>query len=153
MDLTFQAEPFSPALLDEMQPYFHAHWKEIALLQDKIPLDPDWGKYEEVNRQGKLHILTARDGTKLVGYHVAFIDPHHHYKSTLFATTDIFYLAPEYRKGANGIKLFARLEEELRKIGVKKMVTITKLHSNVGPIFQRLGWTHVENTFTKWLGD
>ena len=47
---------------------FHEHWKELALNQDTIKLDPDWDKFYALDVQGILRILTVRVEGRLVGY-------------------------------------------------------------------------------------
>jgi hypothetical protein len=41
----------------------------------------------------------------------------------------------------------------LKQRGVKKIFTGTKLSLDMGPIFERLGWTEAERLFCKYIGD
>jgi GNAT superfamily N-acetyltransferase len=152
MSITYQVEKPS-VVLPEMVPFFAAHWQEIAMNRDRVPLDVDYDKYLALGEAGRLHVVTVREDGKLVGYHVSFIEPHLHYKSTLFAHTDIYYLDPPKRKGSTGVKLFQFVEQSLKSIGVKVMTTSTKAHADISPIFERLGWTKRETVFTKYIGD
>ena len=83
--ITYQQE-FLESVRDDAQPLLEAHWQEIALNKDIVPLDPDWDAYEQLEEEGKLFIFTARDGGQLAGYFVVIVAPHIHYKSTLFGT-------------------------------------------------------------------
>jgi GNAT superfamily N-acetyltransferase len=148
--ITYHVENFTE-VVEELKPFFPQHWEEIALNKDRIKLSIDWPKYEEAANNGVLFIATLRNDSILIGYFIAFLAYHMHYKDDLFAFTDIYYVAPEFRKGRTGIKLFQFVEQELKKLGVVKMTTATKLHADVGNIFKYLGWKEVERTFTKCL--
>ena len=153
MTISFQIEPWS-TVRSEIERLLPLHWAEVAGERDHIKLDPDWEWYAECDRQDMLQVLTARaDRTELVGYHLSIIRTHPHYKSTLMGFTDIYFIAPEYRKGRTGIQLFIRAEEELRARGVRKIFTGTKLSLDMAPILLRLGWRETERLFTKYLGD
>jgi len=152
MTLTYQVEAFS-AVLAEMQPLWHAHWQEVAMNQDTIPLNPDLDAYRALEAAGVLHVLTVRDQGRVVGYHVAVIRPHLHYQQSLSAMTDLYYLHPDYRKGRAGVRLFQAFEASCKALGVEKLFTGTKLHLDLGRLFERLGWVETERLYTKYLGD
>ena len=48
--ITCAVEPFPP-FLEEVKPIFPIHWKELALHQDKVPLDPQYDIYLERGAQ------------------------------------------------------------------------------------------------------
>ena len=152
MTTTFQVERWSD-LQAEMLPLLSKHWEEIAINRDKIPLDIDMDRYAALEEAGALHIVTAREDGELIGYHVAIVSPHLHYKSTLHGITDVYFIRPEHRKGFTGIRLFKRVEEEMRKLGVRKLFTGTKLHLDMGKVFERLGYSPTERLYTKYIGD
>lgn len=138
-------------IMDEMELLLRRHWEEVALNRDAVPLDIDRDKYLALEDQGVLHIITARDGSKLVGYHVAMIANHLHYKTTLHGITDVYFLAPEYRYGGIGYKMIAKVEEEMKALGVKKLFTAVKLHLDHGPLFEALGYKPVERLYSKMI--
>ena len=100
-----------------------------------------------------LQTLTVRSNGVLVGYVFMLVHPHLHYASTLWAQSDIFWLDPAYRSGWTGIRMFREVEAGMRKLGVKVIMLNEKLHfdSRVGELFKRLGFTHTENIFSKYL--
>ena len=53
-------------VFNEIQPLLENHWQEIALHKDSIELNVNWPAYERMDEDGRLHICTAREGTKLV---------------------------------------------------------------------------------------
>jgi GNAT superfamily N-acetyltransferase len=148
--LTFQVEPW-PAIKEEIKPLLVKHWEEIALDRDAIPLDPDYEVYDKLHEMGVLVACTVRDGRKLVGYYANLLKGHPHYKSTLFAFLDVYFLLKEYRNAQNGLRLFTFMEKEMRARGVRKICSMTKLDHDASALFLRLGWKPVETIFTKLL--
>ena len=138
-------------LKEEMLPMLVMHWREIALNHADVPLDIDDARYDALDESGGLQIITARRDGVLIGYHVAILSTHLHYKSTLHGFTDVYYIAPEARHGITGMRLFQRVEQEMRARGVKKLFTATKLHLDQGPLFERLGYAPIERMYAKIL--
>ena len=135
----------------EMLPLLQRHWREVALNHTEVPLDIDQERYAELDEEGSLHIVTARRDGLLIGYHVAIISPHLHYKSTLHGITDVYWIAPECRHGVTAMRLFQAVERELKASGVRKLFTATKLHLDQGPLFERLGYKPVERLYAKLI--
>lgn len=149
--LTFKREDWLD-IRKTIYPIWKRHWDEIGTDKDKIPLDPDWQKYDDLADGGALHILGARDERGyLVGYVFSLIGPHLHYRSTKCAFFDLYWLEPEYRKGMNGVRLFREAEKSLKACGVRKLFGQTKVYKDMSLIFQRLGWKQAEIVFTKVL--
>lgn len=134
-----------------MESHFKRHHQEVALDHETVPLDIDLDFYHQQARDGFLHLVTVRDDGLLIGYHLSFVKPHVRYKSTLHAFTDVFYLAPAYRRGLTGYRLFQYVERTWKERGVKKAVGGCKLHIDLLALYSRLGWREVERVFTKVL--
>jgi GNAT superfamily N-acetyltransferase len=135
------------AIAHELPLLFHEHWRELALNQDVVPLDPDFDKFYRLDIEGVLHVLTARAGGELVGYLFLLVGPGLHYKSTLLAHVDMFFLDPVYRQGWTGVKLFKRLIADARTLGVVNLTLATKIHfmdNRVTKLLQRLGFKPIE---------
>lgn len=138
----------------EAAPLMHRHWEEIAIDREQIKLGLNVQKYQEMDDNNILHILAARENGALAGYYMAFLLPHVHYQDAgLMAFTDIYFLAPEHRRGSNGVQLFIEAEKSLRDKGVTKAYLSTKIHHDNGPIFEALGWNASDRVYTKLLGD
>ncbi len=150
--MKFQVEAWS-ACKAEMAALWPIHWEEVANDKDKIKLDVWFEAYDEMEKSGQLHIVTARIDGKIFGYHWSVVRPHLHYKSSLTAYTDIYFLHPDFRKGMNGIKLFKFVEKSLKERGVEKMYTASKVKLDKSPIFEFLGWDEAETVYTKYIGD
>jgi GNAT superfamily N-acetyltransferase len=154
--LTYTWEPFSQ-IIREVAPLFVEHWRELALNQDDIPLDPDYDRYLAYEQAGILHVLTARtpEHGRLVGYAFCLLGPHLHYASTRFAHFDMFWLAPKYRAGWHGIRLIRNAERRMADLGAKIMTGAVKQHfadGRVGALFEFLGYSPIETNFAKRIG-
>jgi GNAT superfamily N-acetyltransferase len=134
-----------------MEALWPAHWQEVAIDHETIKLAPDYKQYEAFADSGALHIVTAREAGKIVGYHISIVRPHLHYKNDLHGFTDVYYISPAFRQGWVGVKLFKYVEKTLKARGVKKIFSGTKLHLDMGPIFERMGWRETERLFSKVL--
>lgn len=140
------------ALWSDGQALFPKHWRELATDQNRIELALDEDTYTKLDAIGNLHVLTVRSDGKLVGYYLAFLMVHPHYKTAgLMAMTDIYYLLPEFR-GVAGVQLFIEVARTLKERGVKKAYLSCKLHQDHSRLFNALGWESTDVTFTKYLG-
>jgi N-acetylglutamate synthase-like GNAT family acetyltransferase len=148
--LVFAQEAW-PDVVDEMKPLFVRHWQEIGVDRDVVLMDMDYEMYDKYHEIGYLKIVTVREAGKLVGYCMALLCTHLHYRSTLFGLGDLYYIAPEHRKGSAGLRMFMEMEKLMRSLGAKKLTTITKMHHDLSPMFEKLGWKSVEKTFSKVL--
>lgn len=141
--------------LGDMQPELEAllplHWREIARDQEIIKLDPDWPAYHALEAAGSFHAVVARSAGRMIGYHISFIRPHLHYRESLSAITDIYFVLPEYRRGRVGVELFKEVEKSWKARGVQKAFTGCKVAKDMQPLFERLGWKWIEKTFAKVL--
>jgi hypothetical protein len=149
-DITYQVEPLV-GILEELKPILQAHWEEIALYKDKIPLDPDYDKYLELNESGAIRVVTARDGEKLIGYFISTIQPHLHYQQDIYAINDILYLDETYRGSDTALGLFMFAEEDLKALGVSVMIISMKVAKPFDALCEALGHTCVERTYSKYI--
>lgn len=146
----YQTEPWHTFKF-EARELFKRHWQEVALNHSEVPLDIDHRRYDELATAGGLHVLTVRRAGLLVGYQVTVISPHLHYASTLHGITDVYWIAPECRHGITAMRMFQAVERELKKLGVRKLFTATKLHLDQGSLFERLGYKPVERVYAKLI--
>ena len=151
-NIIFKVETYHE-VIEEMKPLFDQHWEEIAIHQDKIKLNPDYSRYEELDSTGMLHIVTARDEGKLVGYFISFLEYHLHYKDHIFASNDICFLLPEYRHAEAGIGLFQYAERNLKDIGVSVIMIHMKTHAPFDTLCEVLEYENVERTYSKYVGE
>ena len=136
---------------EDARPLLEKHWEEAALNKNTIKLNPDWDAYADLEDAGILKIFTARDDGKLVGYFVVFVRTHIHHKDHLFAYNDLLYLDKDYRKGFTSSKLIKFAERCLREDDVSFLVVSTKRHRPFDALLKWLGYSHIENIYSKVL--
>lgn len=68
----------------------------------------------------------SRGSGILAGYAAYFLTPNLHYRSRLVAEADVFYLAPEYRRGLAGLRLLQAAERECIRAGRASFRTRSK---------------------------
>ena len=146
--VTFMVEKWSDCC-GQMSALWDEHWEEVALNRDVIKLDPDLDQYAELESRGALHVVVGRAASEIVGYHISIIRPHLHYRQSLSAFTDVYFIRQAHRKGMTGVRLLKEVEATLKARGVQKMFTGTKVSLDMGLIFERLGWTETERLYTK----
>jgi GNAT superfamily N-acetyltransferase len=149
--ITCHVESFAERL-NELKTLLPMHYKELALNQDKVPLDPQYEIYIEREKRGELLFVAMRESGELIGYFIAFIAPGLHYKTCLTCTMDIFYIRQDRRKGSAGVRLFRFVESELRRRGVQRWFMGSKVHADASALFKRIGAEPVETYYSKWLG-
>lgn len=148
-------------VLSELKPLFEPHWGELALDQEKAPLDPQYGLYLQRDAQNEVLCVILREKGAIRGYFVGFIAPGLHYQRTLTLTMDISWLHPCLR-GEDSLgqveqelaleQIYEVALEEARRRGVQRVYFGTKLHKDIGALYERLGLTCVEHYYSGWIG-
>ena len=136
---------------NDLEEITRIHWEEVALNKDKIKLNPDWARYEALEKEGRLGIYTARCEGELVGYFWVLADYSLHYKDHMFAANDAIYLKKEFRKGLAGLKLIKYAEEDLKSRGISVLVINTKVHAPFDKLMERMKYNLIERVYTKYL--
>lgn len=148
--------------LDELKPLFDPHWQELALNQDKVPLDPQYEIYLHRESLGGVLLVVLREAGKVVGYFIGFVSPGLHYRTCLTLQMDIFWLHPDYRDGDSltsleahmlAMQLFEAVRDEAKRRGVQRAFYGSKLHKDASRVFEELGMIEVERYYSQWLGD
>lgn len=139
--------------LENLKPLFPEHFAELALDQDKVPLDPQYPVYLAREDRGEVLFVAMREAGQIVGYFVGFVAPGLHYRTCLTMTMDIFWVKPEYRGAGAGFQLFRFVEQEAKARGVQRMFVGSKLHKDASWLFEKLGYREVERYYSTWLGE
>lgn len=151
--ILYQVERWADFVVDG-EKIFPEHYKELALDQSKIKLDVDYERYEKADADGNGLIVTARSDGKLIGYYIAMILPHLHYKSAgKMSYPDVYYILPEFRTGGVGAKLIMALEIALKAVGVVKIYQSCKVHQDHSALFEALGYKKSDIVLTKYIGE
>ena len=151
-NIKYAVESFGKCL-EEMKPILQKHYEEVAMYQDKIPLDPDYEKYFALEEMGILHTVTVRDGGKLIGYFLSMVTPNLHYSTTTYAVNDVLYLDEDYRELGVGQKMFAFAEEKLRENGANVITIHMKRALPFDSLCVGMGYDYAERLYTKYIGD
>lgn len=149
--VTFREEKFLECF-DEAAPLLRQHWEEIARNRDRVPLAPNVPGYIQAEERGQFCVVTARHEGRLVGYAADFVSPPPHYSETIFAESDIFWLAPAFRGRGVGVRLMLAREEALRARRAVIVHTRAKIeHPQAGRLLSHLGHAPIETVFAKVL--
>jgi hypothetical protein len=107
--------------------------------------------YAKLETAGHLHVVTARNEGKLVGYYVGVILAQPHYKNVICASADLYYLAPEYRVAQNGVLFILFIQQSLKERGVQWIIMGTKMDKNLGELYEAMGYKKTDEVWRKWL--
>lgn len=140
-------------VIGEMRPLFTEHFSELGVNQHRLKPIADEARYEQLEKIGALFVLVVRADRELVGYFTAFVMPHMHYLGAgPWAMTDMYYVKPEYRRGA-GLKLFRAYKQVAREHGCSFAVTSCKVHEDHSSLIEKLGGKWTDKTFVFALED
>lgn len=148
--------------LEELKPMFDPHWQELALNQDKVPLDPQYPLYLDREAHGQVLLVVLREAGRVVAYFIGFVMPGLHYQTCLTMQMDIFWLHPDYRDEDSltaleahmlAMQLFEAVRDEAKRRGVQRWFAGSKLHKDASRVFEELGMIEVERYYSQWLGD
>ncbi len=137
----------------ELASLFPVHWEKLGLDRDRVPLDPNYGVYAELEARGELVLIALRDGGRMVGYWTAVIAPGLHYQSCLTATMDMWNVLPGYEPGVAAMILMRAVEREYQRRGVRRAFAGEKIHRPCGRLYRAFGYAPVETHYSKLIGD
>ncbi len=137
----------------EVEPFLPLHWEELGLWRDKMPLNPNREEYFRLDAEGALTAATVREDGRLIAYVDFFVRRHLHYWSTLCASMDVIYLAPEHRGNGTGRLLGETALAELKRRGVGPVMGGSKNHKGIEGFWLALGLMPIETILGLWIGD
>jgi len=138
--------------LEEIRPLVEDHHEEVDMYKDKIKVNPDYDKYFAMEGLGIVHIVTARDDGKLIGYLISFVTPHIHYSDHKYATNDLIFIDASYRKTKTGFEMLKFAEESLKGEGVDVINITMKASHPFDSLCEGLGYTYSEKSYSKYIG-
>ena len=135
---------FFPAVKDLID----RQYEELVVDKSVLKLDINTEIYQELEKLGMIELHVIKDDDKIVGFQCWMISKHLFYKSSLFATAQSLYIAPEYRKGLFAFKFLKWTIDEIKKHKPQLItlpVTATKDH---GVLLERLGAVYFEKHYS-----
>jgi len=130
-----------------------AHWREVAVLQEKMALALNCEMYRIRDADGSLHITTVRGDGGLAGYYVSFLSSHPHYAGRLCGFLDSYFVHPDFRRANVGLRLFETMESDMKTRGVKALFSSDKNSASLEHLFAYRAWECVGKQYMKWIGD
>lgn len=148
--IEFFTDPNHPVRL-KMQPLIEAHQEEIVLHKHVQKLNPDWPRYAELAKTGRIFMVFGFADDELIAYALMFVQKHLHDKELVYALDDVYYVKQDERQAGTGAKLIAQCEEEARARGAKLITMRTKLHRSHIAFFEFNGYHQFEMVMAKEL--
>lgn len=127
-----------------------SYWRELSPVKH-LPLDIDWPRLLEWERQFLFRVWVARvDGT-LAGFITFLVQTHFLMKTTLVAVDHGHYLAPAFRNSNArvGWRMWSSAKAALIEQGVKVIYAHDNARRPLMPFFLALGF---EPLSTMWIG-
>lgn len=101
-----------------------------------------------IQGSGKV-LLLENEEKKVVGL-LGFVIFPHYFTGRPTANEVMWYVLPEERKGAGGLQLLWRAEQEAKKMGATHMA-FTAPNADIGRLYEKFGYKQVEVSFQKEL--
>ena len=140
--------------LDRAASMYCAHAEELAefpeLDAETYPPEPLAAVYVELSRLGLLLSLGAFRGEELVGYCLAFLSKHPHYRDLVVAQCDVLYVDPLAR-GSAGLRLKAHMERLATERGAVVMLWTARPGTPLAGVLDAQGYKVQETVYSKVL--
>lgn len=144
---TFQVEPVE-VWEAESEKLVYEHWQELGLDLD-LEIAPNFEAMKQLESMGMFKAITVREDGRMVGYLLAVVNNHLHYRtSPKMLIVDAYYISPECRSGT-GVKLVRFTEKLAKEIGAIKIYFSCKVHKDHSQLFTSLGYRLSDFAFTK----
>lgn len=143
----FQVESVEVWAVEATQ-LIYDHWQELGLDLD-LEIAPDFGKMKILEDLGMFKVITVREDGRMVGYLLAVVNNHLHYRnSPPMLIVDAYYVSPECRSGT-GAKLIRFTEALAKEMGAIKIYFSCKVHKDHSKLFTALGYRLSDYAFVK----
>ena len=126
----------------ELAPLTAAHHAGTRSYRRHEPYNPDKRRYVQYNEMGFFHLITARDGGRLIGYFGVYVTPSMH-SQLMMATEDTFFIHPDYRQGRLAVRMIRYVESYLQTLGVREILFSCEIDNTSG-ISRILGFLDYE---------
>lgn len=149
MDIFLKNDLFKN-IKDEMLEMLEQHFIEVSPFHGLEKFDPEIKYYDELEASGVLKLFTVYVDEKLVGYNAYSVFRHPHVNAQ-FASQDVVYIKPEFRKHGLGSKLLEFSDIMLKQYGVKYVINTVNSAHDYSHLFERQGYKKLDLNFIKGL--
>lgn len=150
--MKYQVEPLSPELAGEIEQMFRAYYHETPAHKGLPPYDFNWKLYGGLSIDGKLLVITARDGQATMrGVNMYIIMEHPHHAGLIVAECDSLATAHTHRGQGIGRKMIELGEHVLRNKGIHRVLHHYRTVYPEEPVFPKVGYELVQQTYSKDL--
>jgi hypothetical protein len=130
------------------------HWNEVGTFRDVLFFNPDYERYVNLEKNGMLHVLTARSGKRLVGYMTAMLTPHPRDKKAKLGYIMDMYCVPHFRKMHLGLKMQKSMDAHLTVQGaniiqMSERASHSEKPGRRGGYLERYGYKKIETVYAK----
>ena len=112
----------------------------------------DLAMYAAIEQAGVMSVVCAYQGGLLVGFIVLLANRLPHY-GQIVATTESFYVHPDYRKGGTGKLLLGLADHNARGKGAVALMVCAPADSTLDKVLPLWGLRHTNTVYTKALSD
>jgi len=129
--------------------YYAVGGHKVAGLQP--PIDIAWDKLQRLEEEGHTLTVGAIDDVSLIGFVLYLIINHLHHQTVKIALCDILAVSPNHRGRGIGRALMKHAEPLLCNEGVKQVAHGFRTCYDEEPLFPKLGYRLIEQTYAKEL--
>lgn len=106
--------------------------------------------YRLIERTGTLHAFAAIESGALVGF-ITVLSPILPHYDMRIAVCESFFVAVAHRKGAIGLRMLARAEEQARQVDSPVLLVSTPIGGRLGLLLPKCGYTATNVVYLKRL--
>ena len=144
-----RAERFAD-ILPELHQLHVLHWNETEGYRHGLALNPDYLRYQAIERAGGLIQFTARKGGELVGNLRLFLSESLHTQTSL-VTEDTIFLKPEHRGGLLAMAMLRFAEQVVVSLGAQEIRSNSKLVNRADVLMRRMKYQPFAIQFAKFF--
>lgn len=137
-------------ILPELHQLHVLHWSETEGFRHGLALNPDYLRYQAIERAGGLIQFTARKGGELVGNLRLFLSDSLHTQTSL-VTEDTIFLKPEHRGGFLSMAMLRFAEQVVVSLGAQEIRSNSKLVNRADVLMRRMKYQPFAIQFAKFF--
>lgn len=131
------------------------HWDEVPFGTFGLDFNLDTDAYQLVEHEGYAKYYLVYQEDVAIAYMSVMAAPMYKHKGRLSATTDAYYVAPEYRKSGVFGKLIEFVEKDLAEFGIEffNIGHNPMYKGKTEEFLEHVGYQRTEVIYTKRLGE